>query len=362
MRLPQQPSSQRGIALILVLISVIVLAVLAAGFAWAMRVEVKLARNANCERELEWLGRSGVEVGRWVLCQQAQIGAERYDGLNQVWAGGPGGPATSNSPLAGFRMEDIELGGGRFSVKIVDCDRKMNINMVTPPMLEQALLLTGMDAAGAQTVIGSLQDWMDTDPGTHVDGAESDFYEQNTPKYEAKDGPVDDISELLLVKGITPDLLWGPSNTNRMLAAFQAKTPEGQRWLAGDLPGISVGLADLFTPVSGGKININTASASVLQMIPFMDEATAQEVLRIRAGMDGQDGTDDDTPFNNVGELMNAIPNRQTVQFMMQFCDVRSRIFEVTVDAEINGYKRRFVALVARENPRLAPILTFTAR
>ena len=64
---PARRSSQNGIALIIVMISVMVLTVLAAGFAYSMKVETKLARNANNEAELEWLGRSGVEYARWVL-------------------------------------------------------------------------------------------------------------------------------------------------------------------------------------------------------------------------------------------------------------------------------------------------------
>src|ERR1035438_10780625 len=56
--------SEGGIALIIVMISIMVLTILAAGFAYSMKVETKLARNANSEAELEWLGRSGVEYAR----------------------------------------------------------------------------------------------------------------------------------------------------------------------------------------------------------------------------------------------------------------------------------------------------------
>lgn len=362
MRIRSSPGTQRGIALILVLISVVVLAVLAAGFAYSMRVEVKLARNASSERELEWLGRSGVELARYVLGQQLMIAAEPYDALHQKWAGGPGGLATSNSPLADLQLENVELGGGRFSVKIVDCERRMNINLASEPMLQQALALAGMDAAGAQTVVASIQDWIDPDDLTLISGAEKEYYEGGSPSYVPKNGPIDDLSEMLLINGVTPDLLWGAANTNRTLAAFQAKAPGGMGLAARDVPQFSVGLADLFVPVSSGRININTASPTVLAMLPFMDENLVQEIIRFRAGLDGAEGTEDDTPLRNVGELVNIIPNRQMVQSLMQFCDVRSRTFEVTVEAEINNYRRRFVALLARENPRSVQILSFSSR
>ena len=79
--------ARRGIALIIVMISIFVFGALAAGFAYSMKVETKLARNASYDTELEWMGRSGVEYARWVLGQTRR---EQSDLLSQIWAGGPG--------------------------------------------------------------------------------------------------------------------------------------------------------------------------------------------------------------------------------------------------------------------------------
>src|ERR1700751_5740426 len=92
--------SESGIALVIVMISIFVLTILAGGFAYSMKVETRLAHNANSETELEWLGRSGIEKARWILGEQLKIAQEPYDGLDQVWAGGAGGIGTSNSALA----------------------------------------------------------------------------------------------------------------------------------------------------------------------------------------------------------------------------------------------------------------------
>jgi type II secretory pathway component PulK len=58
-----------GMALITAVIAILVLSALAAGFALSMKVETRLAFNANSETQLYWLGRSGVELARWVLAQ-----------------------------------------------------------------------------------------------------------------------------------------------------------------------------------------------------------------------------------------------------------------------------------------------------
>src|SRR5207247_8472291 len=84
--------SERGIALVIVMISIFVLTILAVGFAFSMKVETKLAQHANNETEMQWLGRSGVEYSRWILAQPDNCPGPQYDALNQVWAGGGGSP------------------------------------------------------------------------------------------------------------------------------------------------------------------------------------------------------------------------------------------------------------------------------
>jgi hypothetical protein len=165
------------------------------------------------------------------------------------------------------------------------------------------------------------------------------------------------MAELLLVKGVTPELFWGPACTNHSLAAFQTKA--GQFDWARTAPAFSAGLVDFFTPLSSGKLNINTASPTVLQMIPAIDPNIAAEIVRLRAGLDGADGTEDDTPLRNPGELVNVGLNRQVVQELFRYCDVRSRTFEVQVDAEISGYRRQFVAVLGRNSVRDLQILSF---
>ncbi len=41
------------------------------------------------------------------------------------------------------------------------------------------------------------------------------------------------------------------------------------------------------------------------------------------------------------------------------FCDVRSRTFQVEVEAQIGSYKRQFVAILGRNNPKDVQVLTF---
>jgi type II secretory pathway component PulK len=348
-----------GIALIMVMICITVLGIMAALFAYQMKVETKLAMNASSEAELMSLGKSGVEMARWVLAQQMSISQEPYDALNQKWAGGPGSFTTSNSPLADVRLDNIPLGNGSITVKIVDCERKFNINAADQMLLDQAMRLIGVDAGDAGPVTASILDWIDRDQSTHVSGTESDHYETLDPPYQAKDGPIDDLTELLLVRGIAerPEIYWGGVANEHVPANFQTKL--GLQRPGDQPPAFVVGLVDIFTPISSGRININTASATVLQMLPFVDENVAAEIIRLRAGPDGVEGTEDDTPFRNPSELRSANLNQQVFNQISRLLDVRSRIYEVQVDAQINGYHRFFFATLARNSPRDVQVLTF---
>lgn len=338
-----------GIALIMVMLVVVVLSMMAAGFAYSMRVELKLARNSSVESDMELLGRSGIELARYVLGQQLAIPSEAaYDAFNQKWAGGPGG---TNDVLAEFSLENNRLGPGSFTVHISDLEGKVNINTAARPLLERALELFGAGIGEASSILDSIEDWRDKDAIPHLSGVESEYYLGLPKPYVAKDGPIDDLSELLLVRGITPELYWGPEGTNRASPALSGGSrgdPEVSSGHSG-----SYGLVDMFNTLGRSQLNINTASMEVLQLLPGVTEHVAAGIIRMRAGLDGVEGTEDDTPFHAPGELIN-VPGMapQLVAGLGSFCGVKSYTFEARVDVDINQYRRRLVAVLLRNGPR----------
>jgi general secretion pathway protein K len=347
--------------MMIVMISVLVLTVLAAGFAYSMKVETKLARNANSEAELEWLGRSGVEYARWVLANSLANPMEPYDSLDQPWATGTGFLGPTNNPIA-YLQNPVTLGNGTFSWKITDLESKFNINSpesILQQVLPQALTLMGVAPGEATPIVNSILDWIDPDDQTHVEGAETPYYQGLTPPYMSKNGPIDDISELLLIKGITPEIYYGGLATNFQANYFsRGLNPFGQS--AGAMPTITGGLTNLFTPLSDGKVNINTASAEVLQLLPGVDAMVAEAIVSGRQGAPDPMAPGMLGPYRNVGDVvrMPTIP-RAIVGQLGQFCDVRSRTFRVDVTATVNSYTRYFTAILGRNGPRDVQLLSF---
>jgi type II secretory pathway component PulK len=343
------PPARSGIALIVVMICVTVLAGLAAGFAYSMKVENRLARNARAEADFYPLALSAVDYCKSVLLASAECPEEPFDADTQIWAGG-NSSMCSNSILAAVQSTK-ELGHGRFTWKMIDLERKANINTADEQTLDQAMRLLGVDAGDSGAIIASILDWIDRNQNPHVNGTESDYYETLDPPYEAKDGFMDDLSELLLVRGVTPEL-YG------LEGQIQPPPPPAFRDQLGmpETPVQRATLKQLFTPISTGLININTASAEVLQLVPFIDENLAQRIIWCRNGQD----TGQPTPFRNPGEgLLCAGLNQTIVGQIQNRFTVRSSTFEVQIDAEIDGIHRQYYAVLRRNGPRLIQTLVF---
>lgn len=365
---------QRGVALLVVLAFVIILAVLASVFAVNMQVEAKLARNADAGTEVEWLCRSGVEMAKYVLSQQMADTQQPYDSLSQSWAGGPGSTNGFNPLLDSIDLTDSAWGEGtllgllypiedpgegyRCSIKIMDMERKFNINRAAERSmgrypLEQTFEMMGVDVSLIPYLVDAIIDWRDQDSAVGVNGAESEYYEPLG--YLAKNGPIDDLRELLLIKDITPEMYWGNA-TNSLVAGTVPTAVEEE----GESLNYNYALVDLFTPLSLGYININTAPAEVLQLVPLPGNpaVTAEEIVRVRAGLDGVEGTYDDDPYDTVSQLQ-LVPGftRDAVSNASRFFSVRSSTFEVKVTASVRGQERILVAVLQRKNPTEIKIL-----
>ncbi|MCA9133818.1 MAG: general secretion pathway protein GspK, partial [Planctomycetales bacterium] len=96
------------------------------------------------------------------------------------------------------------------------------------------LALPGMTPEVADAIL----DWLDADEEPREFGAEfGDYYQQLQPAYKPANGPIHSIEQLLLVRGVTPQLLFGyDENRNGLLdTAELSKMNSGMQ--PGALPG-----------------------------------------------------------------------------------------------------------------------------
>jgi general secretion pathway protein K len=321
-------TNDRGIAIVIVLWIVLVLSLLISGFAFTMHVETQVASYARKELKAEMLARSGIEVARMQLILGAQSPTNSgFDALNQDWA--------TNELM----YVDHELGDGMFNVKVTDEESKIPINRATDLQLKRLCGLLGVEPSDGDVIVDSILDWIDDDDLTRLNGAESDYYQSLSPPYRAKNGPLDRVEELLLIRGVTPELYQGTPATDKDPAV--------------------PGFPEIFTTMTSGTINVNTASAIVLQAMLGLDEGQVQAIMSHRDGADGIPGTDDDMPFRNPADFFAAVGNLPpaVAQAAQSVVAVTSSFFTVKSTGQVGGVKRTIVATLHRDGAKVQVVM-----
>ena len=105
---------------------------------------------------------------------------------------------------------------GRYTFIILDEQSKININRTNFKELEQILYVgAGMEMGEERSsVANSILDWIDAEEpedSTRIGGAEDDYYMSLDPPYNARNDDIISLDEMLLIKGITPEILYGSS-------------------------------------------------------------------------------------------------------------------------------------------------------
>ncbi|MGH7783329.1 MAG: general secretion pathway protein GspK [Candidatus Binatia bacterium] len=227
-------SSERGVALLIVLWIFIFLFVVAFDFTIGVREEATAAHRYSDENQGYYLALAGFEQGL-------------YDFLTQA----PGRELQSTAKpkdLVDGSWREETLGSGAYRVRLVDEGGKININRVDEETLRRILTNLGVEESRRATVVDSIMDWRDADDLHRTNGAENDYYQSLSPPYTAKNGPFDTVEDLLWVKGVTAGLYYGYD-------ANDGSSGESKR----------VGLREIFTVDSPiDRVNLRTATAQVI--------------------------------------------------------------------------------------------------
>jgi len=200
---------QSGTVLIVTIWVVLVLAGLALVFARSVRIAAAVSANQIASLQAESVAAGALEyvVAKLTEKMQAQTTTSQ----------------TSTSQTTDS-YEEMQVGEGYFWVLqlnleddreyrygLTDEAGKINLNTASQEML---LKLPGMTAELAASII----DWRDTDSDVTAGGAEDEYYLLQPTPYHCKNGPLETVDEILLVKGASEDLLYGEdTNLNGLL-------------------------------------------------------------------------------------------------------------------------------------------------
>ncbi len=194
----------RGVALLSALAVVALVVVVSSGLAAQQASALQLLQGRQDQGQGRWLARAAVDWARNILAEDAAT--TREDHLGEPWA--------ARIPAIPLPAEG-DFPGGEISGAIDDLSGRFNLNNLAAegtinPLQERALirLMTSLGIEGPQRLANALGDWLDADDlPAAPDSAESAYYTTLTPSYRAANRPLDDVDDLLRVRGFTPAIV-----------------------------------------------------------------------------------------------------------------------------------------------------------
>ena len=303
-------SSQRGIALLTILVMVALATILAATIA---KRQTNTAENTGylMRQDQSLLYAKSAEAFFSELLIQDSDNGSSIDHLQENWA----------KPMPAFPVED-----GFISGRLLDESGKFNLNNLLKAdgsvddsarrWFEKLLQRVGLPAELSQAVI----DWQDADDETTgAMGAESNYYQGLDPSYLASNTKFHQVEELKLVRGFE-------GKNYDLIAPYVTALPEAT------------------------KINMNTAAPLLLASIdPKLDVKTLEQELKAKQA--------EFTYFNSVEDLwkLNAFSGiePQNKTDAAAWLDSKSNYFTAQIEVVLSERKRQFTSAMMRKDKQV---------
>jgi len=114
-------------------------------------------------------------------------------------------PSNSDTDANGW----MQIGDAWVKFEIMDTSGCININTATTAMLNRIPVFTNNP-----DLVPAIMDWRTPGDQPSANGAKSEYYNALNPPYDCKSAPFDTVEELLLVKEMTPTILYGNAGGN----------------------------------------------------------------------------------------------------------------------------------------------------
>ncbi len=240
--------NEKGIALLVVLWVLTVLIVMVLSFSVMTRADTYGLLSFKEGMEKKYLAQAGVDRG---------IAEIIYRSVNQ----------NQTMTLVGkevWRMDgtsySVDMGDGGYQLRIIDEAGKISLNGMTDSsgiILKNLLINQGILPENADIIIDSILDWKDADDLHRLNGAENDYYLSLPNPYKPRNADFETLDELILVRGITPQILYG-NGKMRGIIHFLSLTN------------------------TSPQVNINVAPVEILAAVPGMNAAMVTRIIEFR--------------------------------------------------------------------------------
>lgn len=317
----------RGMIFVAALGIIIVLTGLVLVFARSMTTDAIAAGNRRSQAQADAI-EQGAE--QWVLAQ-----CEAYQ--------------TDAMTITQVPAEAVQVGSGYFWILTPDpqsdstytfgiTDEASKLNINTAPAGE----LMNLPCDLQQNIADAITDWRNPASSATSDGAETSYYESLTEPYECKNGSYETVEELLLVDGVTPQLLWGYDlNRDGVVSDAERAASQGaatvftggdsgydDRGIYAYLTCYTTGAVTNGRASQAGLVNVNTASEEVLMALG-LSQGDADALIDARQGNDYTNtswvqGTISASSYQEIARLITGTSNQYSADIVAVSGDGRA--------------------------------------
>ena len=310
----------RGIALITVILIISILVAVAIELNRSSRATIYDAANLSDGIKLTYIAKSGF-YGATALLTNTKTD---YTTLRDDWA------QTETLSLQSKTL----FTDGYFIVKVEDESGKIPLNKLVngneynQDIKEILIRLLGqpefgLDDKKVNEIVDSLKDWIDADEEVSTSGAESSYYASLDPPYTAKNAKLDCIEELLMVKGVTKEIMYGTKE--------------------------KLGLAGFVTTDSDGVININTAPKMVLRaLVDDKKGDLADEMDKYRKN--------DSNDLSN-SQWYKQVPGMAGVTIKPALITIKSNYFKIISVGSMKNMEQSLTGVVKKSDQKSVQII-----
>lgn len=303
------PIRQRGVALLIALVIMAIAATLSTGMIWNRELDIRRTANSiQGDQALEYA--LGAEAWAEQILRRDYLSNQNNTNLTQDWA---------------MQLPPLPVAGGSITGQMEDLQGLFNINNLASSNVQEStaalaqfqrlLIALNLDPDIAYGV----SDWVNpgNQPNPNSDGAKDEFYSQLAPPYLTAEQPMASISELLLVKGITPQIY-------AALLPYVCVLPLIH---PGSQPG---------APMRSTAININTAPAPVIASLNAgITTSAAEAAVQTRLQQ----------PYQSLNDLIRLLNITPAVGVPTS---LTSSYFQLTAQAKIGGTQITLYSLLYR--------------
>jgi len=168
--------------------------------------------------------------------------------------------------------------GGNIIYGLSDEESRLNVNYAAA---EELAKLPGM----SPDIVAAILDWRDADHNISPGGAEAEYYTTVSPPYLPRDGAIQTTRELLMVRGISPEILLGggedfPDLEEQESGSTSSGQPQADHGWS-DLLAVDGWVANV-NAAGEDRVNVQNADEKTLSGVPGISQEIARAIVSYR--------------------------------------------------------------------------------